>query len=139
NRDFTSTRLVSRKKGDWLYGRIEISAKLPTGKGTWPALWMLPTDWAYGDWPNSGEIDIMEHVGYDQNRVHFSVHTESYNHMINTQRTATKMIEAASTEFHKYRVDWTPYAVFLTINRCSNSSTRGRVPPHGLSTNAFIS
>lgn len=111
NRDYTSTRLVSRGKGDWLYGRIEIRAKLPSGKGTWPALWMLPTDWAYGDWPNSGEIDIMEHVGFDQNRVHFSVHTESYNHMINTQRTATKMIETASTEFHKYRVDWTPYAV----------------------------
>src|SRR5690606_37495812 len=111
NRDYTSTRLVSRQKGDWLYGRIEISARLPTGKGTWPALSMLPTDWAYGDWPKSGEIDIMEHVGYDQNRVHFSVHTESYNHMIGTQRTATKIIETASSEFHKYRVDWTPYAV----------------------------
>jgi beta-glucanase (GH16 family) len=111
NREYTSTRLVSRQKGDWLYGRIEIRAKLPVGKGTWPALWMLPTDWEYGDWPKSGEIDIMEHVGYDQNRVHFSVHTEAYNHMIGTQRTATKVIGTASTEFHTYRVDWTPYAV----------------------------
>lgn len=111
NREYTSARLVTRQKGDWLYGRIEISAKLPTGKGTWPALWMLPTDWAYGDWPKSGEIDIMEHVGYDQNRVHFSVHTEAYNHMIGTQRTAAKTIVTASDEFHKYRVDWTPYAV----------------------------
>lgn len=111
NREYTSTRLVSRNKGDWLYGRIEISAKLPVGKGTWPALWMLPTDWHYGDWPKSGEIDIMEHVGFDQNRIHFSVHTEAYNHMIGTQRTATKTIVTASDEFHKYRVDWTPYAV----------------------------
>lgn len=63
--DYTSTRLVSRGKGDWLYGRIEVCAKLPSGRGTWPAIWMLPTDWAYGDWPASGEIDIMEHVGYD--------------------------------------------------------------------------
>ena len=72
---------------------------------------MLPTDWHYGDWPKSGEIDIMEHVGFDQNRIHFSVHTEAYNHMIGTQRTATKTIVTASDEFHKYRVDWTPYAV----------------------------
>jgi beta-glucanase (GH16 family) len=110
-RNYTSARLVSRNKADFLYGRIEASAKLPAGKGTWPAIWMLPTDWAYGDWPRSGEIDIMEHVGYDPNVVHFSVHTEAYNHSINTQKTATKNIPTALTEFHTYRVDWTPYAV----------------------------
>jgi beta-glucanase (GH16 family) len=60
---YTSTRLVSKFKGDWLYGRIEVKAKLPRGKGTWPAIWMLSTDWKYGGWPASGEIDIMEHVG----------------------------------------------------------------------------
>jgi beta-glucanase (GH16 family) len=60
-RDYTSARLVSKNKGDWLYGRVEVRAKLPSGKGTWPAIWMLPTDWEYGQWPSSGEIDIMEH------------------------------------------------------------------------------
>lgn len=59
---YTSTRLVSKHKGDWTYGRIEVKAKLPRGKGTWPAIWMLSTDWKYGGWPASGEIDIMEHV-----------------------------------------------------------------------------
>ncbi|WP_316766192.1 glycoside hydrolase family 16 protein [Pedobacter frigiditerrae] len=108
---YTSTRLVTRNKLDVLYGRIEVSAKLPTGKGTWPAIWMLPTDRAYGDWPKSGEIDIMEHVGYDQNNVHFTTHTEAYYFKINTQKTSTKMIPDASSAFHKYRVDWTPYAV----------------------------
>ncbi|MBB2145021.1 family 16 glycosylhydrolase [Pedobacter sp. LMG 31464] len=108
---YTSARLVTRNKLDVLYGRIEVSAKLPTGKGTWPAIWMLPTDRAYGDWPKSGEIDIMEHVGYDQNNVHFSTHTEAYYFKINTQKTSTKNIPDASTAFHKYRVDWTPYAV----------------------------
>ncbi len=108
---YTSARLVTRNKLDVLYGRIEVSAKLPTGKGTWPAIWMLPTDRAYGDWPKSGEIDIMEHVGYDQNNVHFTTHTEAYYFKINTQKTSTKMIADASTAFHKYRVDWTPYAV----------------------------
>ena len=57
---FTSARLVTKHKGDWLYGRIEVKAKLPHGKGTWPAIWMLSTDWKYGGWPASGEI---EHQG----------------------------------------------------------------------------
>jgi len=109
--DYSSARLVSKNKLDVLYGRIEVSAKLPTGKGTWPAIWMLPTDSVYGGWPKSGEIDIMEHVGYDQNNVHFSTHAEAYYHQINTQKTSTKIIPTASTEFHKYRVDWTPYAI----------------------------
>jgi beta-glucanase (GH16 family) len=110
-RNYTSARLVSKNKGDFLYGRIEVSAQLPAGVGTWPAIWMLPTDWAYGDWPKSGEIDIMEHVGYDSTRIHFSVHTEAYNHTIGTQKTANQVIPTAMTAFHKYRVDWTPYAV----------------------------
>ena len=110
-KDYTSTRLVSRQKGDFLYGRFEIKAKLPKGLGTWPAIWMLPTDWAYGGWPNSGEIDIMEHVGYDQNTVHFTIHTEAYYFKINTQKSSTRLIPDASTAFHLYRVDWTPYAI----------------------------
>ena len=48
---YTSTRLITKEKGDWLYGRFEIKAKLPAGKGMWPAIWMLPTDWVYGQWP----------------------------------------------------------------------------------------
>jgi beta-glucanase (GH16 family) len=111
NREYTSARLVSRNKGDFLYGRIEVKAKLPTGKGTWPAIWMLPTDWLYGDWPKSGEIDIMEHVGYDQDNIVVSVHTESYNHAKKTQKSGTKKVAGVSNEFHVYRVDWTPYAV----------------------------
>ncbi|WP_443945735.1 family 16 glycosylhydrolase [Pedobacter sp. AW1-32] len=108
---FTSARLVTRGKLDVLYGRFEIRAKLPSGRGTWPAIWMLPTDRVYGDWPKSGEIDIMEHVGYDQNVVHFSTHSEAYYFKINTQKTSTKVIESASSAFHLYRVDWTPDAI----------------------------
>ena len=105
---YTSARLVSRGKADFLYGRFEVRAKVPQGVGTWPAVWMLPSDWKYGGWPASGEIDILEHVGYDQDVVHISVHTEAYNHVIGTQKTATKNIENATTDFHLYRVDWTP-------------------------------
>ncbi|WP_218824303.1 glycoside hydrolase family 16 protein [Pontibacter ummariensis] len=111
NREYSSARLVTKDKGDFLYGRFEVKAKLPTGRGTWPAIWMLPTDWAYGTWPKSGEIDIMEHVGYDQDKVHVTVHTEAYNHGIGTQRGRSKVVPNASTEFHVYRVDWSPYAV----------------------------
>jgi beta-glucanase (GH16 family) len=102
---------VTKGKGDFLYGRFEIKAKLPAGKGTWPAIWMLPTDWAYGDWPKSGEIDIMEHVGYDPDVIHITTHTEAYYFKIGTQKTATKKIANATTDYHLYRVDWTPYAI----------------------------
>lgn len=114
--DYTSARLVSRGKGDWLYGKIEVSAKLPSGLGTWPAIWMLPTDWKYGSWPASGEIDIMEHVGYNQNTIHGSVHTQSYYHSINTQKTATKYIEGVSDDFHTYSVEWLPDKIIILID-----------------------
>lgn len=109
--NYTSSRMITRGKGDWLYGRFEVRAKLPKGRGTWPAIWMLSSDNTYGGWPASGEIDIMEHVGYDPNRVHCSIHTSAYNHTRNTQKTSSKVIPDATDAFHVYRVDWTPYAV----------------------------
>ena len=105
-RSFTSARIRSKYKGDWKYGRIEVSAKIPLGIGTWPAIWMLPTDWEYGGWPASGEIDIMEHVGYDPNVVHGSVHTEAYNHSIGTQKTSKLTIPTATSTFHTYAIEW---------------------------------
>lgn len=110
-KNYTSARVISKGKGDFLYGRFEIKANLPSGRGTWPAIWMLPTDWAYGDWPKSGEIDIMEHVGYDPNNVLMSVHTESFNHILGTQKSGGKNIPTAIGSFHVYRIDWTPYAI----------------------------
>lgn len=106
NREYTSARIRSKNRGDWLYGRIEVSAKIPKGVGTWPAIWMLSTDWSYGGWPESGEIDIMEHVGYDPNVVHGSIHTKAYNHTIGTQKSSKLTIPTAPTEFHKYAVEW---------------------------------
>ncbi len=108
---YTSSRMITKGKGDFLYGRMEVRAKLPKGRGTWPAIWMLPSDNTYGNWPSSGEVDIMEHVGYDPGKVHCSIHTSAYNHTRNTQRTSSKMVPTALDGFHVYRVDWTPYAV----------------------------
>lgn len=104
---YTSARMITKQKGDWLYGRIEVRAKLPRGKGTWPAIWMLPTDWKYGDWPTSGEIDIMEHVGYDPGVIHGTIHTQSYNHIKGTQKEGKINIEDAQDAFHVYAINWT--------------------------------
>lgn len=103
---YTSTRIVSRHKGDWLYGRVEIKAKLPRGKGTWPAIWMLPTDWKYGGWPASGEIDIMEHVGFDPGVIHGTLHSETYNFTKGTQKEGKVTIADCMDQFHVYAIDW---------------------------------
>lgn len=103
---YSSARIVTRHKGDWLYGRIEVKAKLPRGKGTWPAIWMLPTDWKYGGWPASGEIDIMEHVGFDPGVIHGTLHSESYNFKIGTQKEGKITVPHCLDQFHIYAVDW---------------------------------
>ena len=106
--EYTSARLVSRYKGDWLYGKIQIRAKLPSGNGTWPAIWMLPTDWEYGGWPYSGEIDIMEHVGSDSQFVYGTIHTGAYNHNLGTQIGYNMELPDAETTFHVYELEWEP-------------------------------
>lgn len=104
---YTSARLVSKNKGDWKYGRIEVRAKLPSGRGMWPAIWMLPTDWEYGGWPQSGEIDIMEHVGYWPDSLFGTVHTESFNGMKGTQQSKSILLKDMSSAFHLYAIEWT--------------------------------
>lgn len=108
NREYTSARLVTKNKGDFLYGRMEARAKLPSGRGTWPAIWMLPTDWAYGGWPTSGEIDIMEHVGYDPNVVHATIHTDTYNHSKGTQVGESITLADVFNTYHTYAIEWQP-------------------------------
>ncbi|MCR9084795.1 MAG: glycoside hydrolase family 16 protein, partial [Cyclobacteriaceae bacterium] len=78
---YTSARLLTRGKATWKYGYIEVRAKLPKGVGTWPAIWMLAEENRHGGWPKNGEIDIMEHVGFDPGVVHGTVHTEAFNHV----------------------------------------------------------
>lgn len=104
--EFTSARLKSKLKGDWKYGRILVSAKLPKGLGVWPAIWMLPTEWAYGGWPASGEIDIMENVGYMPDSLFGSIHTTKFNHIAGTQVTKGIYASTMSNTFHEYGIDW---------------------------------
>ncbi len=106
NRSFTSARLVTKNKGDWKYGRIDVRARLPRGRGTWPAIWMLPTEWKYGGWPGSGEIDIMEHVGYMPDSLFGTVHTGKLNHTIGTQVSQSIRLSEPYTTFHVYSIEW---------------------------------
>jgi beta-glucanase (GH16 family) len=103
---YTSARLITRLKGDWLYGRFEIKAKLPSGRGMWPAIWMLPTDGVYGGWPSGGEIDIMENVGYDPFWIVASAHTYSYNHKQGTQKNNKISVTDCYDAFHVYALEW---------------------------------
>jgi beta-glucanase (GH16 family) len=102
---YTSTRLVTKGKGEWQYGRVEVRARIPSGLGTWPAIWMLgATDPL--EWPDDGEIDIMEHVGFNQGYIHGSIHSKKYNHVIGTQKTDTIYVPDCSDKFHVYTAEW---------------------------------
>lgn len=114
--DYTSARLISKYKGDWQYGRIKVRARMPEAKGTWSAIWMLPTDWEYGGWPGSGEIDIMEHVGYDDDQIHGTIHTAAYNHNLGTQIGFSKTVNTATSEFHEYEMIWEPNSIELYVD-----------------------
>ena len=103
---YSSARLVTKNKGDWKYGRIDVRAKLNVGLGSWPAIWMLPTDWKYGAWPMSGEIDIMENVGYWPDSIVGTVHTNAYNGMKGTQKTKGLGFKDLATAFHVYSIEW---------------------------------
>lgn len=105
---YTSARLVTKNKGDWTSGRFEICARLPLGRGTWPAIWMLPTVWNLGDgaWPDNGEIDIMEHVGSNPGSIHASTHSRKNQWRHNNQRTSILPVPDAGTVFHTYAMEW---------------------------------
>jgi len=103
--NYTASKLHTRHKGDWGPGhRVEVRARLPKGKGVWPAIWMLPSARKYS-WPKCGEIDIMEAVGCTQHTVYGTIHTEAYNHMHHTEKSRTMDIDV--TEWHTYSIDWT--------------------------------
>jgi beta-glucanase (GH16 family) len=104
--DYTSASLTTRNKAAWTYGRIEVRAKLPSGRGTWPAIWMLGTNIQRTGWPACGEIDIMEFVGFDPGVIHANVHTAKYNHVRGTNKGDKIVIADASDAFHTYAIEW---------------------------------
>lgn len=107
-REYTSARLITRGKADFTYGKIEVKAKLPPGRGLWPAIWMLGTNIGNVSWPDCGEIDIMEHVGFEKDSMFGTVHTKAYNHIIGTQKGKKIFIDNPYDSFHIYTLEWTP-------------------------------
>lgn len=108
-----SGRIYAQVNTGWKYGIFEARIKLPRGKGTWPAFWMMPVNnnFSTNPWPRCGEIDIMEEVGYHPDYTSSSIHCESYNHTIGTQRTAERLTQGAQDDFHIYRLEWTEDAI----------------------------
>ena len=100
-----SGRVYAKVKSGWTYGYIEASIKLPKGKGTWPAFWMMPVN--FRSWPADGEIDIMEEVGYHPDYVSSSLHANAHVHSNGTQVTHEMYCKGAEGEFHTYAIEWT--------------------------------
>jgi beta-glucanase (GH16 family) len=122
NRDYTSARLVTKGKADFTYGKVEIRARLPAGRGLWPAIWMLGSNVSSVGWPECGEIDIMEHVGFEKDSVFGTIHSKAYNHIINTQKGKKIFIKDPYTEYHLFTLEWTPQRMdFLMDNVLYNS------------------
>lgn len=113
--DYTAASLTTKGLVSWTYGRIEVRAKVPGGRGTWPAIWMLGTDKSAG-WPKCGEIDIMEYVGFDPDGIHTTIHTGAYNHVKKTQKGKRTVVPKPFEDFHIYAVEWTDKELVFLVD-----------------------
>lgn len=111
---YSSARLFTKGKASWQYGYFEMRAKLPCGRGLWPAIWTLPEE--PGKWPDSGEIDIMEYVGHEPETFHATIHTKDFNHVIKTEVGEKIEVETACKAFHTHSLLWTPDAIEISLN-----------------------
>ncbi|CAF1100871.1 unnamed protein product [Brachionus calyciflorus] len=127
NREYTSARLMSRNK--FRHGVFEMRARLPYGRGTWSAFWLLASKRPLA-WPKDGEIDIMEHVGYQPNLIHATIHCGAHNHMDKTQIGKELNIDDAFNKFHLYQIYWSSQTIkgyvdgkyFFEYKRPANSN-----------------
>lgn len=113
-----SGRIYARVNTGWKYGIVEARIRLPRGRGTWPAFWMMPVNnnFSTNPWPRCGEIDIMEEVGYNPDYTSSSIHCDSYNHAHGTQKTAERYTAGAQDDFHDYRLEWTESAITTYVD-----------------------
>ena len=103
---YTSASLITKDKLSFTHARIEVRAKLPEGRGVWPAIWLLGNNISEVGWPECGEIDIMEFVGYDPSKTHSAIHTNYQNHQNNNSPVSSVMLPYSTSGFHTYSVDW---------------------------------
>jgi len=113
---YTSASINTRHRFEFTYGRVEVRAKLPGGRGTWPAIWMLGTNIDEAGWPACGEIDVMENVGFEPSTIHGTIHTAAYNHVAGTAKGASVTVSSPSESFHVYAMEWYPDRVDVFVD-----------------------
>ena len=125
---YTSARILSKGKYSFKYGKIEVRAKLPAGGGTWPAIWMLGDNISTVSWPACGEIDIMEHVGNQLNKIFSTMHYTG--HSGGSGVGGYVMNPTATTEFHVYKCEWSPETIkfFVDDNLYYTFGNTGTMP-----------
>lgn len=111
---FSSARLLTKGLAAWQYGYFEIRAKLPCGRGLWPAIWTLPEE--RSRWPDDGEIDIMEYVGWSANQFHATVHTKDNNHVTGSDFGESFTSDTACGAFHTHSLLWTEDALTVAVD-----------------------
>jgi beta-glucanase (GH16 family) len=112
--DYTSARIITKGKFSFTYGRVEVRAKLPSGVGTWPAIWMLGSNIDSANWPACGEIDIMEHLGRQLNKIYGTLHYP--DHYGGNANGKTTMISNGTTQFHVYGLEWSPSVIKISVD-----------------------
>ncbi len=112
--DYTSSRITTQDNFEFTYGRVEVRAKLPQGGGTWPAIWMLGSDFDEVGWPETGEIDIMEQKGNDPNSIHGTLHYPGASGGNANSEVTT--IENPSSEFHTYSMEWSEERIVFLVD-----------------------
>jgi beta-glucanase (GH16 family) len=118
-RDYTSARLKTQGLFSQAYGRFEARIKIPYGQGMWPAFWMLGDDIDKVDWPRSGEIDIMENIGKEPNKVHGSIHGPGPSGSGTDDMTAIYTLPAGqrfADAFHIFAVEWEPKVIRFYVD-----------------------
>lgn len=114
--EYTSASLHTKGRAEWTHARVEVRARLPRGRGLWPAIWMLGANWHEAGWPACGEIDVMEFVGFEPDVVHHNVHTADHNHMLGNGRGTRVPMADASDVFHVYAVEWDARRMSFSID-----------------------
>lgn len=129
--NYTSASINTKGKADWKYGKVEVRAKLPAGKGVWPAIWMLGKNVSEVGWPACGEIDIMENVGFEPDRVHATMHyldPVTKKHASNGKYTTSATL---SSDFHTYTLIWDKKLINIYIDNVLYQSFNTEVAGKG--------
>ena len=113
--EYTSASILTKGKMSWVYGRLEVRAKMPPGAGTWPAIWTLGTNDDTVGWQRCGEIDVMEFLGREGNAIHGTLHWQDAQRKP-AQKGESFPLPTAASEFHVYAMEWTPKEIDLFVD-----------------------